>query len=97
MKNDVNSMLPLCSITICTLVGDRELQKKRSCQCNACVWGLWSTTPLGLPSFAILFSEKSVSWDLMIHKGGAQQTLNEYCILLNRYFCMTNPGLKGKG
>ena len=27
--------------------------EKRSCQCNSCVLGLWSTTPLRVPSYAI--------------------------------------------
>ena len=46
-------LLPQCSIPVRTLARDREVQKKRSCQCNSCVWGLWSTTPLSLPSCAI--------------------------------------------
>ena len=58
--------------------------EKRSCQRNTCVWGLWSSIPLSLPSSAILRSEISGSWDLMMRKGGAQKMLNEYqCTVLN--------------
>ena len=61
--------------------------EKRSCQCNTCVWGLWSTTKLGLPLDFVchLRSEKSGSWDLMMRKGSAQKMLNEYCTVLNEY------------
>ena len=54
---------------------------------NTCVWGLWSTTKLGLPLNFVchLRSEKSGSWDLMMRKGSAQKMLNEYCTVLNEY------------
>ena len=57
--------------------------EKRSCQRSICIWGLWSSIPLGLPSSAILRSEISGSWDLMMRKGGAQKMLNEHCTVLN--------------
>ena len=36
-----------------------RVAEKRSCQCNTCVSGLWSTTPIGLPSSALCVQKRA--------------------------------------
>ena len=88
-----SSLIWMCALTLTSAVFQSRSHscrrsraaEKRSCQCNTCVSGLYSSIPLDLPSFAILRSEISGSWDLLMRKGSAQRLHHaEVIVSVNR-------------
>ena len=61
--------------------------EKRSCQCNTCVWVLWSTTstPLDLPSSAIFAFRKERELGANDAKRGCAENV-EWILHPNQYF-----------